>query len=86
MAAVRRPAPLPTPGVLFRGLIESAVAEGLAAEDMTLRLTHGDVLKLKRDRDIPIADISFAKGEMRLLGVRVQEGGVAASSLDRGGA
>ena len=82
-----KPAPRPvlkSPGETFRDAIEAAKAEGVDVEVMTLRLTHGDVLKLKRDPQIPLADISFAKGVMRFLGVKIEQGGVPASSLDRG--
>ena len=85
MARPPPPRPARPPGETLRAAIEAAKAEGVAAEEMTLRLTLGDALKLKRDPQIPVADISFAKGEMRFLGVRIEEGGVAASVLDRGG-
>jgi hypothetical protein len=68
----------------FRKAIEAAKAEGHAPEDLTLHLTHGDAHKLKRDPKVPVADISFAGGVMRFLGVQVVEGGVAASVLERG--
>jgi hypothetical protein len=48
---------------------------------MTLKLTLGDVSKLQRDRNLPVDDISFAGGVMRYLGVAVDQGGVAESSL-----
>jgi hypothetical protein len=51
---------------------------------MTLRLTLSDVTALKRDRDLPVADISFTGGVMRYLGVKVEQGGVPESVLDRG--
>lgn len=72
------------PGIRFRAEIEAAEAEGIAREDMTLRLTLTDVTHLKRDRDLPVTDISFAGGVMRYLGVKVEQGGVAESVLDRG--
>ena len=65
----------------FRGKIEAAEAEGVSREDMTLHLTLNDVDQLKRDRSLPVADISFAGGVMRFLGVKVVQGGVAASAL-----
>ena len=71
-----------SPGGLFRKQIEAALAEGATVEDLTLRLTHGDVVKLKRDPSIPLADISFAGGVMRFMGVKVEQGGVPASALD----
>ena len=69
------------PAVRFREQIERAEAGGLAREEMTLRLTHGDASLLKRDRALAVSDISFADGAMRFLGVRVEEGGVAESEL-----
>lgn len=49
---------------------------------MTLRLTLNDVNALKRDRDLPVSDLSFTGGVMRFLGVRVEQGGVPQSFLD----
>ena len=74
----------PPPGPLFRAQIEAAEAEGAHRDDMTLRLTLNDVTKLKRDPDLPLADLSFTGGVMRYLGVKVEQGGVAESVLDRG--
>ena len=74
------------PAERFRGQIETALADGVALEDMTLRLTLGDTHKLKRDPKVALADISFADGVMRYLGVKVEQGGVAASTLDLGAA
>lgn len=68
----------------FRAEIQAALSAGVAIEDMTLRLTLQDSSRLSRDRSIPVADISFAGGEMRFLGVRVAAGGVATSVLDKG--
>jgi hypothetical protein len=48
--------------VHFRTEIEKAQAEGVAREDMTLRLTLNDVNQLRRDRSLPLADISYAGG------------------------
>jgi len=70
--------------VRFRREIEHAEAGGAARADMTLRLTLGDVSKLQRDRNLPVTDISFAGGMMRYLGVAIEQGGVAESSLFRG--
>jgi len=69
--------------VHFRSEIEKALAEGVAPEDMVLRLTFGDATHLKRDRTLPVADLSFADGEMRFLGVKVEQGGIAESVLSR---
>lgn len=79
------PAPVTTtPDVRFRGQIETALAEGVAADAMTLRLTFRDVHLLSRDPATPLADISYAGGMMRFLGVKVEKGGVTVSALDRG--
>jgi len=78
-----RPLARTSPAVRFRAEIEEALGEGLAREDLTLKLTHGDVSLLKRDRNVPIADISFAGGAMRFLGVVIEEGGVTRSELVR---
>ena len=72
------------PAPVFRSQIEAAEAEGVHRDDMTLRLTLSDVTALKRDRDLPVADISFAGGVMRYLGVKIEQGGIAESILDRG--
>jgi hypothetical protein len=78
--------PTGSPDARFRSQIEAAVAEGVAPADMTLQLTLRDVTLLSRDRTTPVADISYAGGEMRFLGVRVEKGGVETSKLVRGGA
>ncbi len=67
----------------FRSQIERAEADGTPRGDMTLRLTFSDASALKRDPNLPLADIHFAEGTMRFLGVRVEQGGVAVSALDR---
>ena len=72
------------PAGVFRSQIEAAEAEGVDKDDMTLRLTLRDATALKRDRDLPLADISFTGGVMRYLGVKVEQGGVPESVLDRG--
>lgn len=66
----------------FRGAIAQALEDGVASETMTLRLTLGDAASLRKDRSIPLEDISFAGGEMRLLGVKVVSGGIDRSGLD----
>ena len=73
-----------SPGAVFRKQIEAALAAGAAPEDMTLRLTLGDVSKIRRDRSLALADLSFSGGVMRFLGVKVEQGGVAASNLETG--
>ena len=79
-----QPARRKPPGPHFRTAIESAEAEGVARDDMTLRLTLSDVSALKRDRSLALEDISFVGGVMRYLGVKVESGGVPESTLDRG--
>jgi hypothetical protein len=61
-----------SPALRFRAQIETAEANGVAREDMTLRLTHGDASLLKRDHSLDVSDISFAGDVMRFLGVRVE--------------
>lgn len=77
--------PTGSPDARFRSQIQAAIAEGIAPEAMTLRLTLRDVTLLSRERSTPVADISYAGGEMRFLGVRVEKGGVDVSSLVRDG-
>jgi hypothetical protein len=67
----------------FRTEIEKAEAAGAPRDELSLHLTLGDVNQLKRDRSLPVADISFADGTMRYLGVRIVQGGVPASVLRR---
>jgi hypothetical protein len=66
----------------FRGEIEKAEAAGVTRRRMTLQLTLSDVSQLRRDRSLPVADISFKDGEMRYLGVKVVPGGVTESQLN----
>jgi hypothetical protein len=68
----------------FRREIEEAEAAGADRADMKLKLTLGDTNTLRRDRDLPLADISFAGGVMRYLGVAIDSGGVPQSSLSHG--
>lgn len=79
-----KPKPPPTPrqtNVGFQEAIEKAVLAGTKPEDMTLHLTHRDASNLRRDQAIPTEAISFADGEMRLMGVKVITGGIATSAL-----
>jgi hypothetical protein len=69
----------------LRNEIEKAEADGFRREDMLLRLTFGDVSQLKRDASLALEDVSFAGGVMRFLSVRIEQGGVAESVLERGG-
>jgi hypothetical protein len=72
--------PLP-PGQKFRAAIEQAKSDGQDPSTMMLRLTLGDVSRLKRDPSIAANDISFSGDEMRYLGVKVTPGGVETSAL-----
>ncbi len=65
----------------FRTEIEKAEAAGASRDDMSLHLTLNDVTELKRDRTLPVTDISFVGGTMRYLGVKIVEGGVSVSVL-----
>jgi hypothetical protein len=75
--------PQPPPAVLFQRRITDAIADGAVAADMTLRLTLGDSRRLKRDADLPLEAISYQEGVMHFLGVKVIEGGIEASVLER---
>ncbi len=83
MKAPPAAAPRPTVAMRFRSEIERAASEGVTLDEMALHLTLGDVELLKRDRALPVADISFVGGTMRFLGVRVVKGDVPASTLRR---
>ena len=74
------PAP---PAVFFQRRIQDALTEGTAVADLTLRLTLGDARRLRRDADLPMEAISYHDGAMHFLGVKVVEGGVEASVLER---
>ena len=79
------PRPIPrraSAAIHFRSEIEKAEAGGVARTDMTLELTLSDASELKRDRGLPVADISFAGGVMTYLGVKVVQGGVVTSVLN----
>jgi hypothetical protein len=83
---MKNPSPAPglrSPASHFRSEIEKAEADGIARADMMLRLTLRDVHQLKRDPALAVADISFAEGVMRFLGVKIEQGGVDVSALDR---
>lgn len=71
-----------SPDSRFREQIARAVADGVPLEGMVLRLTLQDASRLARDHTIPVADISYRNGLMHFLGVRVESGSVAASTLD----
>lgn len=70
------------PRAPFHTAIEDAITGGVPPATMTLRLTHRDASLLRRDPTIPLTALSFAGGEMRLLGVKVVTGGVDVSALD----
>jgi hypothetical protein len=65
----------------FRAEIEQAEAAGVPRDHMTLHLTLNDVNALKRDRSLAVPDIQFSGGGMAFLGVRIVQGGIAASVL-----
>jgi len=73
------------PAVVFRQQIEAAREKGVAAEDLTLRLTLSDLSRLKRDQTIAVSDISFSDGVMRFLGVQVVSEGIKVSELVEAG-
>ena len=73
----------PTVAVRFKTEIEGAKSEGVALDDLTLHLTLRDIDQLKRDRTLPIADISFAGGTMTYLGVKILKGDAPLSVLRR---
>ena len=82
-AGVKPLKPPVSPAVLFRGEIEAAIAGGVPAKKMTLRLTLNDGRRLRRDQSVPLEQISYLGGEMHFLGVLVTEGGIDASVLER---
>ncbi len=73
--------PPPAPGKKFKAAIEQARLEGIDPSALLLRLTLGDISRLKRDREIGADEISFAGDEMRYLGVKVVGGDVETSAL-----
>jgi len=75
------PEPPPAPGKKFRAAIEQARLDGIDPSALVLRLTLGDVSRLKRDRGIAADEISFAGDEMRYLGVKVVGGDIETSAL-----
>lgn len=78
-----RPKAVRPTAVVFREAIAKAEAEGVDKDALILRLTLRDGVDLKRDRTLALSDISFSDGEMRFLGVKVAQGGVTTSVLDR---
>jgi hypothetical protein len=81
--APRSPASYPEAARInhFREWIAAAESDGHAASDLLLRLTARDAAALKRNSDVAVNEISFVMGEMRFLGVKVQEGGVEEASV-----
>lgn len=67
----------------LRDLIAAAQADGVKPAKLLLRLTLGDATEIKRDASVAVHEISFKDGEMRFLGIKVAEGGVSVSTLDR---
>lgn len=85
--SAQRPAPrLESVAIHFRAEIDRAEAQGVSRDDMVLHLTLRDMSQLKRDPSLALADISFAGGVMKYLGVKVVDGGVSTSALGRTGA
>jgi hypothetical protein len=76
-------APRASVALRFKTEIERAESDGVSLEDMALHLTLGDVEQLKRDRAVPVPDISFTGGIMKYLGVKVLKGDVPLSVLRR---
>jgi hypothetical protein len=67
----------------LRNLIAAAERDGCKPDAMLLHLTLGDASELKRDRSVAVHEISFSEEGMKFLGVKVVQGGVTVSSLDR---
>jgi hypothetical protein len=67
----------------LRDLIADAQKDGVKPGKLLLRLTLGDAIEIKRDASVAVDEISFKDGEMRFLGIKVAEGGVTVSSIDR---
>lgn len=66
----------------LRDWIDAADRQGAQRCDLVLRLTARDAAMLKRHPSVGVDEIAFAAGEMRFLGVKVEEGGVSTSSLE----
>jgi len=73
----------PSVALRFKAEIERAASQGVDRDDLTLHLTLRDIDQLKRDRTLPIADISFAGGTMKYLGVKVLKGDALLSVLQQ---
>ena len=84
MASPSTPPRRGPPAAHFKRQIEAAEADGALRDDMTLKLSLNDVAHLKRDRTLAVSDITFTGGVMRFLGVKVEQGGVSESTLERG--
>lgn len=67
----------------LRDWIASAEREGVAREDLQLRLSHRDLAGLKRSPGVSMEEITFDGGVMRFLGVEVVAAATAASSIER---
>lgn len=70
------------PAVVFRREIEAALEAGAKPKNLILKLTLKDASHMKRDPNIAVSDIGFKDGEMRFLGVIVEQGGVSVSTLE----
>ncbi len=77
-ARVQPPVPALPPAQQFRAAISSAQTNGADVSAMLLHLTLRDEAKLRRDRSVPLDDITFSDGEMRFLGVKVVIGETSA--------
>lgn len=65
----------------FRAAIAAADRDGADREALLLRVTHRDASLLKLSPSVALDEISFADGQMRFLGVRVEVGAVTVSGL-----
>lgn len=74
-----------SPTSRFRTAIGEAVADGAGVDELVLRLTLRDATRVLRDPETLSDDIRFEGGVMRFLGVRVLQGGIEASVLERAG-
>jgi hypothetical protein len=66
----------------LRQWITAAELDSHAVGDMLLRLTSRDASLLKRHPEVAVHEVTFTAGEMRFLGVKVEEGVVTTSVLE----
>ena len=69
----------------MRRLIGAAQEEGAGVEELVLRLSTRDSSTLKRHPSVELHEIAFTGGEMRFLGVKIREDGVAEPVVEREG-